>query len=363
MQIKKTALSDIHNKLGAKMAPFGGFEMPISYQSVKAEHQAVRNSLGVFDVSHMGEFYVEGPNALSLLQKVCSNAVDKIPVGKAQYNYFPNREGGVVDDLIVYRLSETTYLLVVNAANIEKDWQWLATENKTVGALLKDASNETSLLAIQGPKSITAMQSLTDIPLDSLPYYSVRIGTFAGVEGAIVATTGYTGSGGIEVYFPNALAINVWESVMKAGASFGIQPVGLAARDTLRLEMGYCLYGHEINDTTNPIAAGLGWITKPHETNLAHAWLTAQKVQPQSEKLIGFRMQEKGIPRADYNLCDDKHQIIGKVTSGTMAPSLSVGVGMGYVSSSNTAIGQTVYVEIRGKYHPATVVKLPFYTP
>lgn len=362
MEIKKTALTETHRKLGAKMAPFGGYEMPIQYKGVTVEHQAVRQSVGVFDVSHMGEFYVEGPEALALLQRICSNAVENIPVGKAQYNYFPNHKGGIIDDLIVYRLAKDSYFLVVNAANIEKDWKWVQEENRNIGAQLRDASQETSLLAIQGPKSIAAMQPLTDVDLTSLPYYGVQRGYFAGVP-TIVATTGYTGAGGIEVYFPNEEALKVWERVLSAGADYHIQPIGLAARDTLRLEMGYCLYGQEIDDTTNPIAAGLGWITKPHASNLAHAWLTNEKTIQPTHQLVGFEIKERGIPRAGYMLNDTNGSTIGKVTSGTQSPSLNKGIGLGYVQSTHAQSGNEIFVEIRGKQIAAQITNLPFYKP
>lgn len=361
METKKTALTNTHVALGAKMAPFGGYEMPIQYQGVKIEHQAVRASLGVFDVSHMGEFFIKGPHALTLLQRVCSNAVDSLAIGKAQYNYFPNNRGGVVDDLIVYRLAENTYFLVVNAANIAKDWKWIQEENRKLGATIEDVSASTSLLAIQGPNSLKAMQTLTDIPLETLPFYGVRQGTFASVPDAIVATTGYTGAGGIEVYFPNTYAEYIWDKVMDAGSPFDIQPIGLAARDTLRLEMGYCLYGHEIDDKTNPIAAGLGWITKPHASNLAHAWLTDQKAKQQDRLLVGFEIIGRGIPRAGYSLTNASGDTIGQVTSGTQSPSLNTGIGLGFVKKEYTQTGQEIFVHIRGKEIPAKITKLPFY--
>lgn len=361
MQTMKTALTKKHIALGAKMAPFGGFEMPIQYTGVKDEHLAVRNRLGVFDVSHMGEFYVEGPKALNLLQRVCSNAVDKLPIGKAQYNYLPNREGGIVDDLIVYRLEENTYFLVINAANTEKDWSWITTENESIGAELHNASEATGLLAIQGPKSLPAMQKLTDINLSDLPFYGVKQGSFAGVSNAIIATTGYTGAGGIEVYFQNASAVSVWEQVLKTAAADGIQPIGLAARDTLRVEMGYCLYGHEINDTTNPYAAGLGWISKPHPSNLAYESLQDQKNTIPEEKLIGFRILDRGIPRAEYTLSNSNQETIGRVTSGTQSPSLNTGIGLGYLQTAYASIGTQIFVDIRNKQVAAEVVKLPFY--
>lgn len=361
MDTKQTALTTIHRALGAKMAPFGGYEMPIQYKGVKIEHHAVRESVGVFDVSHMGEFYVEGPNALTLLQKVCSNAVDKLPVGKAQYNFLPNYNGGVVDDLIVYRLAASCYFIVVNAANIEKDWEWIEKENRAIGAEIRNVSEQTSLLAIQGPKSLTAMQKLTDVNLEDLPFYGVQQGLFADVPNSIIATTGYTGAGGIEVYFPNDKAQSVWEQVLASGAAYHIQPIGLAARDTLRLEMGYCLYGHEIDENTNPIAAGLGWITKPHESNLAYKWLMNEKAKQQDDQLIGFQISERGIPRADYRLCNTEGVAIGQVTSGTQSPSLNKGIGLGFVKKEYAQPGHEIFVEIREKHIPAVVTQLPFY--
>lgn len=361
--MKKTSLFTIHQALGAKLAPFGGFEMPIQYSSVTKEHLAVRNSLGVFDVSHMGEFMVEGKNAYALLQYVCSNDISKLKPGKAQYNCFPNGEGGIVDDLIVYQLQEEKYLLVVNASNIEKDWAWLQKYNANFKAQLEDQSDDTALLAIQGPKALEAMQHLTAIDLKALPYYAHQSGEFAGHSDVLIATTGYTGSGGIEIYFHKKHATDIWEKVLSAGASYEIVPVGLAARDTLRLEMGYCLYGHEINDTTSPIAAGLGWITKPathciDAENLAH-----QKKEGTPQKLVGLLMEDRGIPRAEYTVVDQNDQSIGVLTSGTQSPLLKKGVGLAYINREHAAIGITIFVKIREKSCAAKIVSLPFIKP
>ena len=358
--MKKTPFFEIHSRLGAKMSLFGGHQMPIQYRGVQEEHLAVRQNIGVFDVSHMGEFCVEGPNALDLLQYICSNDISKLIPGKAQYNYLPNEEGGVVDDLIVYQLNAEKYLLVVNASNIEKDWVHILKHNKKFNAGLEDVSKETALLAIQGPKAIMAMQSICDARIDLLSNYSHTTNTFAGVKNVMVATTGYTGAGGIEIYFDVAKAEKVWNGVMKAGADFGILPIGLAARDTLRLEMGYCLYGNEIDDNTSPISAGLRWVTKPL-TGFLNASLLQKSIQEgTTEKLIGFKIDERGIPRSGYILFDSDQNPIGRVTSGTHSPSLNRGIGLGYVNTAFSKPGHKLYVQIREKLVPATVVKLPF---
>ena len=358
--MKKTPFFEIHSRLGAKMSLFGGHQMPIQYRGVQEEHLAVRQNIGVFDVSHMGEFWVEGPNALDLLQYICSNDISKLIPGKAQYNYLPNEEGGVVDDLIVYQLNAKKYLLVVNASNIEKDWDHILKHNKKFNAGLEDVSKETALLAIQGPKAIMAMQSICDARIDLLSNYSHTTNTFAGVKNVMVATTGYTGAGGIEIYFDVAKAEKVWNGVMKAGADFGILPIGLAARDTLRLEMGYCLYGNEIDDNTSPISAGLRWVTKPH-TGFLNASLLQKSIQEgTTEKIIGFKIDERGIPRSGYILFDSYQNPIGRVTSGTHSPSLNRGIGLGYVNTAFSKPGHKLYVQIREKLVPATVVKLPF---
>ena len=358
--MKKTTLYNTHLALNAKMTSFGGFEMPIQYTGVKKEHLTVRDSLGVFDVSHMGEFYVTGPKALPLLQYICSNDISKISIGKAQYNYFPNETSGIVDDLIVYRLESSTYLLVVNASNISKDWDWIQKHNTSFGAELEDRSEVTALLAIQGPKAMQAMQKLTSSRLNELPFYAHTTGTFAGCENTLIATTGYTGAGGIEIYFPSDKAPQVWDAVLQAGADYGITPAGLAARDTLRTEMGYCLYGNEINDTSSPIAAGLKWISKPETGCVNAAQIATEIANGTLKKLVGFAMNSRAIPRSGHDLVDKENNIIGQVTSGTQSPSLSQGIGLGYVDTEFSKIGTDIGVLIREKNCPAQVVKLPF---
>jgi len=358
--MKKTTLYNTHLNLNAKMTPFGGYEMPVQYSGVTKEHLAVRKGVGVFDVSHMGEFMVSGPKAFGLLQYICSNDISKISIGKAQYNYFPNETGGIVDDLIVYRLEEEKYLLVVNASNIEKDWKWVQKHNVDFGAVVEDQSEETALLAIQGPKAIEAMQQLTSAPLTELPYYSHTTATFAGCENTLIATTGYTGAGGLEIYLPSSKAPEVWDAIMKAGADFDILPAGLAARDTLRLEMGYCLYGNEINDTTSPLAAGLNWVTKLDTGTYNADHLINQKKEGTPEKLVGFVLKNRGIPRAGYSIVNQNSERIGAVTSGTQSPILSQGIGLGYVSSNYAKPGTQIAIQIRDKESLAEVVKLPF---
>lgn len=361
--MKKTALFNVHHSLGAKMAPFGGFEMPIQYSSVTKEHLAVRNSVGVFDVSHMGEFLVEGENAFTLLQYVCSNDISKLKPGKAQYNCFPNGEGGIVDDLIVYQLHDTRYLLVVNASNIEKDWAWLQKQNGSFNASLTNQSDTTALLAIQGPKALEALQPLTDIDLATLPFYAHQTGTFAGHPEVLIATTGYTGSGGVEIYFKAQHAEDIWNKIFAIGEAFQIVPVGLAARDTLRLEMGYCLYGHEINNMTSPIAAGLGWITKPATNCIDAERYIREQQEGTSQKLVGIRLEDRGIPRADYVVVDEQDHPIGKLTSGTQSPILKKGIGLAYIDRKFTAVGTTIFVKIRDKNCAAKIVSLPFIKP
>jgi aminomethyltransferase len=358
--MKKTTLYNTHLNLNAKMTPFGGYEMPVQYSGVTKEHLAVRKGVGVFDVSHMGEFMVSGPKAFDLLQYICSNDISKISIGKAQYNYFPNETGGIVDDLIVYRLEEEKYLLVVNASNIEKDWKWVQKHNVDFGAVVEDQSEETALLAIQGPKAIEAMQQLTSAPLTELPYYSHTTAIFAGCENTLIATTGYTGAGGLEIYLPSSKAPEVWDAIMKAGADFDILPAGLAARDTLRLEMGYCLYGNEINDTTSPLAAGLNWVTKLDTGTYNADHLINQKKEGTPEKLVGFVLKNRGIPRAGYSIVNQNSERIGAVTSGTQSPILSQGIGLGYVSSNYAKPGTQIAIQIRDKESLAEVVKLPF---
>jgi len=359
--MKNTALTHVHEALGAKMVPFAGYNMPVQYEGVTAEHLSVRSGVGVFDVSHMGEFLVEGENALALVQKVTSNDASKLTIGDAQYSCFPNNKGGIVDDLICYKVKEHTYLLVVNASNIEKDWNWINKHNEAIRAELKDISDTYSLLAIQGPKAIEAMQSLTSIDLAEIPFYKFRIADFAGAEHAIISATGYTGSGGFEIYVKNELAEQVWNKVFEAGADYGIKPIGLAARDTLRLEMGYCLYGNDINETTSPIEAGLGWITKFTKDFINSDNLKAQKEAGVTKKLVAFELTERGIPRHDYPIVDAEVNEIGIVTSGTMSPSLGKGIGMGYVQKEFSKTGTEIFIQVRKKAIPATIVKLPFY--
>jgi aminomethyltransferase len=358
--MKNTALSHIHEALGAKMVPFAGYNMPVQYEGVNIEHQTVRNALGVFDVSHMGEFLVSGKNALDLIQKVCSNDVSKLVDGKAQYNCFPNETGGIVDDLIVYRFNEEKYLLVVNASNIDKDWAWINKHN-TMSAELKNLSDDYSLLAIQGPKAVEAMQSLSSVDLSSIPFYNFVVADFAGIEYVIISATGYTGSGGFEIYCKNSEVEQVWNKVMEAGAPYGIKPIGLAARDTLRMEMGYCLYGNDINDSTSPLEAGLGWITKFTKDFINSENLKKQKEAGLKRKLVAFELNERGIPRHDYEIVDEQGNPIGIVTSGTMSPSLNKGIGLGYVPVELSEPGSLIYIQIRKNAIPATVVKLPFY--
>ena len=358
--MKNTALSHIHESLGAKMVPFAGYNMPVQYEGVNAEHETVRTSVGVFDVSHMGEFFLKGENTLALIQKVTSNDASKLVDGKAQYSCLPNNDGGIVDDLIVYKIADNDYMLVVNASNIEKDWNWISSHND-LGVNMTNASDDYSLLAIQGPKAAAAMQSLTNIDLANMAYYSFQIGEFAGIQNVIVSATGYTGSGGFEIYFKNEDAETIWNKVFEAGAAFGIKPIGLAARDTLRLEMGFCLYGNDINDTTSPIEAGLGWITKFDKEFTNSANLKAQKEAGVSKKLVGFELTERGIPRHDYEIVDAAGNNIGIVTSGTMAPSIGKGIGMGYVKSEFAGLDSEIFIQIRNNKVAAKVVKMPFY--
>ncbi|SHJ14963.1 glycine cleavage system aminomethyltransferase GcvT [Algibacter luteus] len=358
--MKNTALSETHSALGAKMVPFAGYNMPVQYEGVNVEHETVRNAVGVFDVSHMGEFLIEGEHALELIQKVTSNDASKLIIGKAQYSCLPNDDGGIVDDLIVYRVKEDTYLLVVNAINIEKDWNWIQSKND-VGATMRDLSEDYSLLAIQGPKAIEAMQSLTSEDLSAIKFYNFVVGDFAGIEHVIISATGYTGSGGFEIYCKNTEVKQIWDKVLEAGADYGIKPIGLAARDTLRLEMGYCLYGNDIDDTTSPIEAGLGWITKFTKDFTNSEALKAEKERGPERKLIAFELDERGIPRHGYDIVDGNGNKIGVVTSGTMSPSLGKGIGLGYVPPVFADVNSKINIQIRKNAIPATVVKLPFY--
>ena len=358
-----TAFNKIHKLLGAKMVEFAGFEMPIEYSGIKDEHMTIRESVGVFDVSHMGEFWVKGPNAMELVQRVTSNDVSKLSLGQAQYSCFPNGKGGIVDDLLVYYYEPEKYMLVVNAANIDKDWNWVVSQN-TNGAILENASPSISQLAIQGPKACATLQKLTDINLSEIKYYTFATGSIAGFDDVIISATGYTGSGGFELYFRNEIAEQMWNAIFEAGAEFGIKPIGLAARDTLRLEMGYCLYGNDIDDTTSPIEAGLCWITKFN----GHYFIDKDLLLMQSRegverKLRGFEMIDRGIPRHDYELTDKDGNVIGRVTSGTMSPILNKGIGMGYVNKAYSAIGTEVYLNVRNKMLKAKIVKMPFINP
>lgn len=358
--MKNTALTHIHEKLGAKMVPFAGFNMPVSYEGVNQEHETVRNGVGVFDVSHMGEFFIQGPKALELIQKISSNDASKIAVGKAQYCYLPNDKGGVVDDLIIYRMADEEYMLVTNASNIEKDWEWISKHN-TMGAELIDRSPEYSLLAIQGPKAIEAMQALTSVNLSEIKFYSFEVADFAGIDNVIISATGYTGSGGFEIYCKNEDVEHIWNKVFEAGEEYGIKPIGLAARDTLRLEMGFCLYGNDIDENTSPLEAGLGWITKFTKDFINSENLQKEKEAGLKQKLIGFELTSRGIPRQGYEIANTDDQIIGHVTSGTMAPSLGKGIGLGYVTMENSEPGTEIFIKVRNKNIPAVVVKTPFY--
>ncbi|MCW2119635.1 glycine cleavage system aminomethyltransferase GcvT [Flavobacterium sp. 7A] len=358
--MKNTALTHIHEGLGAKMLAFAGYNMPISYEGINVEHETVRTAVGVFDVSHMGEFLLSGPNSLALIQKVTSNDASVLADGKAQYSCLPNATGGIVDDLLVYKIRDEQYLLVVNASNIDKDWEWISSQND-LDVEIKNISEEYSLLAIQGPKAVEAMQALSAIDLATIEYYNFVIGDFAGIENVIISATGYTGAGGFEIYCKNSEAEQIWNKVFEAGAEYGIKPIGLAARDTLRLEMGFCLYGNDINDTTSPIEAGLGWITKFNKEFTNSANLKAQKEVGVTRKLIGFEMQERAIPRHDYEIVDANGNVIGIVTSGTMAPSLNKGIGLGYVTVANSTVDSEIFIRIRKKDALAKVVKLPFY--
>ena len=358
--MKNTALTHIHEGLGAKMLPFAGYNMPILYAGVNVEHETVRNGVGVFDVSHMGEFMLSGPNALALIQKVTSNDAATLTIGRAQYSCLPNNDGGIVDDLIIYKMEEEKYLLVVNASNIDKDWDWISSHND-LGVTMENLSDDYSLLAIQGPKAVEAMQSLATIDLSAIAYYHFEVAEFAGFQDIIISATGYTGSGGFEIYCKNDQVEAIWNKVFEAGAAFGIQPIGLAARDTLRLEMGFCLYGNDINDSTSPLEAGLGWITKFTKEFTNSENLKKQKETGVSKKLVAFEMQERAVPRHDYEIVDASGAVIGVVTSGTMSPSMNKGIGLGYVTTPNSDIDSTIYIRIRKNDVPATVVKLPFY--
>ena len=357
--MKNVALNDVHVGLGAKMVPFAGFNMPVQYSGINAEHETVRKDVGVFDVSHMGEFILKGEGALDLIQRVSSNDASKLFDGKVQYSCLPNENGGIVDDLLVYRIDEKTYMLVVNASNIDKDWDWISKYNSE-GVEMKNISDQTSLLAVQGPKAAAALQNLTDVDLASMEYYTFRKGLFAGVENVLISATGYTGAGGFELYFDDKYAKHIWDAIFKAGEPFGIKPVGLAARDTLRLEMGFCLYGNDIDDKTSPIEAGLGWVTKFSKNFVNSENLALQKQEGVSRKLVGFEMIDRGIPRHDYEIVNAEGNVIGKVTSGTQAPSLQKAIGLGYVAKEFSKEGSEIYIKIRDNKVRAQVVKFPF---
>jgi aminomethyltransferase len=360
LKIKETALYDRHVGLGAKMVEFAGYMMPVQYSGVNEEHETVRNAVGVFDVSHMGEFMLRGKGAIDLIQRISSNDAQKLFDGKAQYACMPNNEGGIVDDFLTYRITENEYLLVVNASNIEKDWEWINKHNQ-FDCELENISETTSLLAVQGPKATEAIQSLTDIDLESMPYYTHKTCNFAGIQNVLVSTTGYTGSGGFEIYFNNSDATTIWDAIFKAGASLNIKAIGLAARDTLRLEMGFCLYGNDIDDHTSPLEAGLGWVTKFTKDFINSADLLKQKEQGVSKKLVGFELLERGIPRNGYTIVDNEDNDIGLVTSGTMGPSVQKAIGLGYVPKSFSSEGTEIFIQIRNKKLKAKVVKLPFH--
>ncbi|MFN3850282.1 MAG: glycine cleavage system aminomethyltransferase GcvT [Spirosomataceae bacterium] len=357
---KTIPLNDLHAKLGGKMIPFGGFIMPVRYTSDLDEHHCVRNGVGVFDVSHMGEFVLKGPKALELIQKVSANDASQLFDGRVQYSYLPNETGGVVDDLLVYRMQEDWYYLVVNASNIEKDWNWIVSHNTDGEVDMKDLSDSTCLFAVQGPKAIDTLQKLTEIDLSNIPYYHFRVGTVAGIEDIIVSATGYTGAGGFELYVQNEHAEALWNAIFEAGAEFGIKPIGLGARDTLRLEMGYCLYGNDITDETSPLEAGLGWVTKFTKNFINSEALLAQKNAGVQRKLVAIEMIDRGIPRSHYEICDADGNKLGEVTSGTMSPTLQKGIALGYVPTAFSKVGTEVFVKVRDKLLKAVITKLPF---
>ena len=355
--MKKTSLYQSHLAIGAKMVHFAGFEMPMQYTGVVNEHLAVRHKVGIFDVSHMGEILVSGPNAIDLIQYVFSNDAQNLDVGQAQYGYMPNAKGGIIDDLLVYRTDSQSYLLVVNAANIEKDWNWLLTHNKVFGASLQNQSDQWSLIALQGPQATSVLAKLTNTDIGSIPFYRFVYGKVAGIDQVLISATGYTGSGGYELYVPNEGAEKIWNSLIQNGA----EPCGLAARNTLRIEMGYCLYGNDIDDTTSPISAGLSWCTALSKDFVSKDQIEKQKVDGVSKKRVGFIVNERGIPRQTYGLVDESENDIGIVTSGTQSPCLEKGIGIGYVDREKAIVGNIIYVSIRNKQVPATITSLPFY--
>jgi aminomethyltransferase len=359
MEIKQIPLNDLHVNLGAKMVPFAGFNMPVRYSSDIEEHMTVRKGVGVFDVSHMGEFTVKGPKALDLIQRVTSNDASKLVDGQAQYSCLPNDQGGIVDDLIVYKIKDEDYLLVVNAGNIDKDWNWISRHN-TNGADLENISDDICLFAVQGPKAVATLQKLTATDLSAVKYYHFTKGEFAGVPEVLMSNTGYTGAGGFEIYVHKDQAEKVWHALFEAGKEFDIKPIGLGARDTLRLEKGFCLYGNDIDDATSPLEAGLGWITKFTKDFTNAANIKKQKEEGIRNKLVGFKMIDRGIPRHDYQIKDASGNTIGKVTSGTLSPMLGVGIGLGYVTIDHSEPGKEIFVDVRGKALKAEVTKLPF---
>jgi len=359
MEAKNIVLNDIHVALGGKMVPFAGFNMPVRYSSDLEEHMTVRNGVGVFDVSHMGEFFLKGGNSLDLIQRVTSNDASKLIDGQAQYSCLPNNAGGIVDDLIVYKIADSNYMLVVNASNIEKDWNWIESHNSN-GVEMTNASDDYCLFAVQGPKAVGVLQKLTNTVLAEVDFYHFAIGTFAGHDDVIMSNTGYTGSGGFEIYMKNEFAIDIWNKIFEAGKEDNIQPIGLGARDTLRLEKGYCLYGNDIDDTTSPLEAGLGWITKFKKEFTNSQNLLKQKEAGITKKLVAFKMDEKGIPRNGYDILNGNSEKIGTVTSGTISPVLQVGIGMGYVTYDFAKTGSELFIAVRKKKLKSTVVKLPF---
>ncbi len=358
MEVKRIPLNDLHEKLGAKMVPFAGYNMPVRYSSDIEEHMTIRNGVGVFDVSHMGEFTVKGPQALDLIQRVTSNDASKLVDGQAQYSCLPNETGGIVDDLLVYKIKENDYLIVVNASNIDKDWNWISKYN-TKGAEMKNISDDICLFAVQGPKAVGVLQKLTKADLSVIKYYHFTIGEFAGVKDVVMSNTGYTGAGGFEIYVRKSEAEKVWNAIFDAGKNENIKPIGLGARDTLRLEMGFCLYGNDIDDTTSPLEGGLGWITKFTKDFTNSTNINKQKEAGVTKKLVGFKMIDRGIPRHDYAIKDAGGIVIGKVTSGTQSPMLGIGIGLGYVTIANANPGTEIFIDVRGKGLKAVVSKLP----
>lgn len=360
--MKETPLTQVHIELAARMMPFAGYNMPVSYSSINEEHINVRKKVGLFDVSHMGQFFIKGPEALNLIQKVCSNDASKLVVGQAQYSCLPNDKGGIVDDLLVYKLAEDDFMLVVNASNIQKDFDWISAAN-TFDAQITDRSDELALLALQGPLAAQVLQKITEIKVDQIPYYHFGIGKIADIDNVIVSATGYTGAGGFELYLDNKDAVKVWQQLMEVGQPEGILPIGLGARDTLRLEMGYCLYGNDISDLTSPIAAGLGWITKTKKADdfFSKSIFKNERKEGVINKLVGFIVDDRRVPRHDYEIVDEAGNSIGKVTSGTLSPSLEVPIGLGYVPKELAKTGQKIGIKLRNKVLSATVTNLPFY--